>query len=147
MDILRRSGAWRDAHQGSLVMMALRIILGLVLMYKGIYFLLHSGEVWSVTEGSNFGFGSIALAHYIALVHLAGGFMIATGFLTRASVLFQLPILIGAVFFVNARHSVFHVYSEWLLSIVVLLALVFFLFYGPGIYSLDVYLRRKRFYE
>jgi uncharacterized membrane protein YphA (DoxX/SURF4 family) len=63
------------------------------------------------------------------------------------AILFQLPFVLGAVLFVNAPRSVFHVYSEWLLSVVVLLMLIFYLYYGPGIYSLDVFLRSKRFYE
>jgi len=119
----------------------------LLLMYKGIYFLIHADELWAIMSKSSFGFGTVALAHYIALAHLGGGFLIALGFLTRVSILFQLPILIGAVFFINAQRSVFNVYSEFLLSVVVLLLLVVFLFYGAGIYSMDVYLRKERFYE
>ena len=147
MNIIRKSELWRDTHQDSKLLAGLRIILGLILIYKGIYFLSHTGEVQSVLASSNFGFGSMALAHYIGMVHVAGGVMIAAGFLTRVAVLFQLPILIGAVLFVNTETSVFTVYSEWLLSVIVLLMLIFFLFYGPGTRALDVFLKRKRFYE
>ena len=125
----------------------LRVLLGLVLLYKGIYFLSHTAEVQDVLMRSKFNFGSMAIAHYIGLVHIAGGLMIASGFLTRVAILFQLPILIGAVLFVNTQTSVFTVYSEWLLSIIVLLALLFFLFYGPGTRALDVFLKERRFYE
>jgi uncharacterized membrane protein YphA (DoxX/SURF4 family) len=147
MSFVQKAEFWRDKYQDSTFFAALRIVLGLILIYKGIYFLANTGEVQSVLAASSFSFGTMALAHYIGMVHLAGGFMIASGFLTRISILFQLPILIGAVLFVNARASVFNVYSEWLLSIIVLLMLLFFLYFGPGTRSLDVLLRRKRFYE
>ena len=147
MNIIRKSEIWRVQHQNSILIAGLRILLGLVLIYKGIYFLSHNMDVQSILFASDFGFGSMALAHYIGMVHVAGGVMIAAGFLTRVAVLFQLPILIGAVLFINADPSVFAVYSEWLLSIVVLLFLLFFLYYGPGQKSLDVFLRRSRFYE
>jgi uncharacterized membrane protein YphA (DoxX/SURF4 family) len=147
MDIVRKSETWRDSHQNSKIIMGLRILLGLILVYKGIYFLEHNLDLQRVLSQSKFGFGSMAIAHYIALVHLAGGLMIAAGFLTRFWVALQLPILIGAIVFINNQSSVFNVYRELILSIGVLLVLLFFLFYGAGRYSLDVFLRRKMFYE
>jgi len=147
MDLVRRSEIWRAEHQESKILAGLRIILGIILLYKGIYFISHWQDVAGVISQARFGFGSMTIAHWIALCNLAGGFMIAIGFLTRVAILFQIPIVLGAVLFMNANKSVFHVYSEWLLSLVVLFMLVFFLFYGPGIYSMDVHLRSRKFYE
>lgn len=147
MDLIRRSETWKVEHSHSKILAGLRIVLGLLLIYKGIYFAYHTGEIQSMLSTSNFGFGAVALAHYIVMIHLAGGLMIATGFLTRVAILFQLPILLGAVLFVNADRGVFSVYSEFILSIVVLLMLLFFLYYGSGMYALETYLKRKKFYE
>jgi putative oxidoreductase len=147
MDLIRKSDTWRVEHSHSKVLAGLRIVLGLLLIYKGIYFAYNTGEIQSMLATSNFGFGTVAMAHYIVMIHFAGGVMIATGFLTRVAILFQLPILIGAILFVNAERGVFSVYSEFLLSVVVLLMLLFFLYYGSGMYALETYLKRKKFYE
>ena len=147
MDLIRRSETWKIEHSHSKILAGLRIILGLLLIYKGIYFAYHTGEIQSILATSNFEFGTVAMAHYIVMIHFAGGIMIATGFLTRVAILFQLPILIGAVLFINAERGVFSIYSEYLLSVVVLLTLFFFLYYGSGMYSLETYLKRKKFYE
>ena len=147
MDIVKESNTWRDTHQQSIVITVLRVILGLLVLYKGIYFVSHWQELQSILSRSVFEFGSMALAHGIALCHLTGGLFIAAGFLTRVSCLFQIPWVLGAVLFANSPQSVFFVYPEWVLAIVILLGLCFFLFYGSGIYALDVLLKRNRFYE
>jgi hypothetical protein len=52
--------------------------------------------------------------------------------ITRIAILFQIPILIGAVIFVNLPKGFFAVNSELGFSVLVLFLLVFFLFYGSG---------------
>jgi uncharacterized membrane protein YphA (DoxX/SURF4 family) len=69
--------------------------------------------------------------------------MIILGLFTRVAVIIQLPVLIGAVFFVNAGHGFMNVDSQLGLSILVLLLLFFFLLEGGGPYSLDRYVKRK----
>jgi putative oxidoreductase len=149
MDLIKSSEIWRIEHQQSKILAGLRVILGLVILYKGIYFVSHWRDLSSVLSQSqaHFGFGSSTLAHLIALCHLCGGLFIAIGFLTRPSILFQIPLVLGAILFVNAPRSVYSVYSEWFLSVVILLGLLFFLYYGSGLYSAEVFLKRKRFYE
>lgn len=147
MDLVRRSESWKAAHRDSIIILAFRVVLGLVLVFKGISFIQNSSGIHSVLAQSLFEFGDIAIAHYIIMIHVAGGLMIAAGFLTRVAVLFQLPILIGAVFFVNASRGMFPIYSEFLIALLVLLALVFFLFYGSGIYSLQKMLKSNKYYQ
>lgn len=150
MDLTRKMEAlrsWKMEHRESKIISGLRVLLGLLLIYKGFYFILHLPELQAAMFHSRFGFGSIFLAHYITLIHISGGILIAAGILTRVSVLFQLPILIGAVIFMNSAWGVFPVYSEFLLSVIVLLMLVFFLFYGNGNYSAERYLKRREFYD
>ena len=84
---------------------------------------------------------AVFLAHYVALVHLMGGFLIAIGLITRVSVLFQIPILVGAIVFVNAQKGFFSMHSELPLSILVLCLLILFLIVGSGKYSADEFMR------
>jgi uncharacterized membrane protein YphA (DoxX/SURF4 family) len=150
MDLTRKMDSlrtWKMEHRESKIFSGLRILLGLLLIYKGFYFILHLPELQAAMFQSRFGFGSIFLAHYITLIHISGGILIAAGILTRVSALFQLPILIGAVLFMNGNWGVFPVYSEFILAVVVLLLLVFFLFYGNGNYSAERYLKRREFYQ
>jgi uncharacterized membrane protein YphA (DoxX/SURF4 family) len=61
---------------------------------------------------------------------MLGGILLILGVLTRFACLLQIPILLGAVFFVNT--SLYRPFSETLLAIVVLLLLVLFLIVGNG---------------
>jgi len=53
---------------------------------------------------------------------------------TRAACLIQIPVLIGAIVFVNinATRDAFSPYSELFLSVIVLLLLIYFLIIGNG---------------
>ena len=84
---------------------------------------------------------NVLLVHYIAPAHFVGGFLIVFGLLTRWAVLAQLPILIGAVSinFIGEMNT-----SNFLLSSIVLLACIFFLFYGSGKHSVDKYLKMQQ---
>ncbi|MBX9853381.1 MAG: DoxX family protein [Cytophagaceae bacterium] len=147
MELIRKTSTWRVEHQESKILAGLRIVLGLILLFQGIHFIQNTGEVQSMLSNTRFEFGAMTMAHLIALFHLAGGVMVASGFLTRLALLFQLPILIGAVLFSHTARGVYTVYSEFWFALVVLLLMCFFLYYGSGVYSLDTVLRRKRFYE
>ena len=68
--------------------------------------------------------------------------MILAGLFTRLAVLLQIPILIGAVFFVNAKQGVFAGASDLLFSVIILVMLCFFLVEGGGPFSLDNALRK-----
>lgn len=78
----------------------------------------------------------------ITWAHLLGGFLIIIGLLTRWAVLLQIPILLGAVIFINAPRGIFAAESEFGFSLVVLLLLIFFFAEGGGPLSLDNYFRR-----
>jgi putative oxidoreductase len=121
-----------------------RVILGLLLLYKGISFISHANELENMIAGSRFKIneGAAILAAYICIAHLAGGVFIVVGLLTRISCLFQLPILIGAVLFVNSPNSMFHLQSELILSIIVLLLLIVFIITGGGPFSMDRYIKK-----
>ena len=81
----------------------------------------------------------ILVGHYIVFVHILGGFLLALGMLTRFACLIQIPILLGAIIFINTSRDIFRPFSELLLSIVVLLLLIYFLIAGSGPLSFDRY--------
>ena len=94
--------------------------------------------------GSRFRAGSHWLALYTGWAHLFGGVMIILGLLTRVAVVIQLPILIGAVFYINGiGGGIFTVDANLWPSIAVLALLLFFLVAGGGPFSMDSYLKKK----
>jgi uncharacterized membrane protein YphA (DoxX/SURF4 family) len=72
------------------------------------------------------------LSHYIVFAHIVGGLLLILGLLTRFACIIQIPILIGAIFFVGSSPDLLRPYSELLISILVLLLLIYFLIVGNG---------------
>ena len=131
-------------RQHSVVMDLLRVVLGLVILGKGLYFIQDTDAILVMLHNSKIEFLSFVIAHYVAMAHLVGGVLITLGLLTRFAVACQIPVLLGAVIFVNAQRGFFSIHSEFLFSLFVLLLLVYFFFYGSGPFSLDHYMKRHR---
>jgi putative oxidoreductase len=115
------------------------MLLGLVLVWKGVEFALNLDAFSKVMARTGLitSLGISMSAHLIIFIHLIGGLMIAIGTHTRASCLFQIPILLIAVFYVNLPEHVFKPYSEFWLSVAVLVGLLFFLIEGNGPLSVE----------
>lgn len=111
-------------------------------MVKGFMFIQDTEALFRIMQKSQFPWISIGLAHYVAFAHLVGGLLIAMGLVTRVAILFQLPILIGAVFFINPNHGFYSENTELWSSIIVLLLLIFFLIFGSGRLSIDRLIRK-----
>ena len=133
MNFLNRFEHWGDTHHPKWLDV-IRIALGVFLIYKGIDFLQNMGTLISImTIKAPFGnFAYILLGHFVVFAHILGGGLIAAGIYTRLACLIQIPILLGAVIFVNADRSMLRPYSELIVSIIVLLLLVYFLIVGNG---------------
>ena len=135
MNLLEKFEYWGDRHHPKWLDI-IRIALGIFLCYKGVDFLRNSSNLISLmTLRSPFGsFVIILVAHYVAFAHIIGGFFLTIGMFTRAACLIQIPILMGAIVFVNinATRDAFSPYSELFLSVIVLLLLVYFLIVGNG---------------
>lgn len=133
MNLLQKMEYWGDRHHPKWLDI-IRIVLGIFLLYKGVDFLRNTSELVSLMSNrSPFGaFTLILLGHYVTFAHIMGGLFLTIGMFTRAACLIQIPILIGAIVFVNASGDVFKPYSELFLSILVLLLLVYFLIVGNG---------------
>src|ERR1051325_325451 len=79
-----------------------RVYLGVALFFKGIYFMTNRDYLLQLLENAGtWSIAPLAIAHYIVPAHLFGGVMLALGLLTRLAALAQIPILIGAVFYVH----------------------------------------------
>lgn len=140
MNITQRIHYWNDAHP--VLHLVIRVLLGVILLLKGIYFISHSEQLEQMLLESRFSAWKVFLVSYIPFAHIFGGIFIIIGLLTRLAVLLQLPVLIGAVFFVHAGLSSFSTTTDLILSVVVLLLLLYFIIYGNGEYSMDDYLKK-----
>jgi len=127
---------WIESHM-DIVIDLVRMYLGVGLFVKGIYFLMHQVELKKLLEGAdNLAFGQGAVAHYIIPVHLVGGLLLAIGLLTRLAALAQIPILIGAIFYIWLPENL-----EFSALVLFLLTLIFV--YGAGRFSVDYLITRK----
>jgi len=140
MNTFQKIESWGDTHQTKWLAIV-RIMLGLIIFFKGIFFLQNSDAIFNMINHSAVSLYAVFLAHYVALAHLVGGFLIVIGLITRVAILFQLPILIGAIVFVNAQQGFFTIHSELGISILVLALLLFFLVFGSGKISVDEFMR------
>src|SRR5258708_3434665 len=131
MNLVQRVEHWGDTHHPQWLDIV-RILLGVFLCYKGVDFLMNMGSMLSLmTNKMNFGsFAFTMMSNYIAFAHILGGVLLILGVLTRFAWLIQIPILLGAIFFVNT--DLYRPFSALLLPIVVLLLLIAFLILGNG---------------
>ena len=133
MDLLHRLEFWGERHHPRW-MDIVRIALGIFLVYKAVDFLNNMGDLVSLmSQNTSFGSFTYLLAgHYAVFAHLLGGILLIFGVLTRFACVIQIPVMIGAIFFVGTNKEMLRPYSELLVSIIVLLLLVYFLIAGNG---------------
>ena len=138
MHTISKIQKWGDAHHPHWIDF-FRIALGVILIWKGIQFATHLGAFTQLMISTDVGqsIGISLVAHLIILIHIIGGLMIALGTQTRLACLFQLPIVLAAIFLVNLPAKLTQPYAELWLSISVLVALVFFLVEGNGRLSVE----------
>ena len=144
MNVLQRLEFWGDRHHPKWADI-LRFALGIFLCYKGIEFLENMSTMISRMSGflPNSYFALSMIGHYVVFAHLVGGLMLAFGLLTRAACLLQIPILIGAIFFIN-QEEMFRPFQQLAVTIVVLAGLIYFLIAGNGPWSVDRYFDEKK---
>ncbi|MDQ2864515.1 MAG: DoxX family protein [Bacteroidota bacterium] len=121
-----------------------RIALGLTLFFKGIIFTRDSSDLQLLLHRMSIGVvdqNSQVIAFIITYITLLGGLFITVGLFTKTSSIIQIPILIGAVFFVNTKSGLNQSASELILSTIVLLLLILFAVKGSGALSADEYFR------
>ena len=144
MSVITNLERWGNSHRPGFLDV-FRLFLGAFITYKGLYFITHMQELEMTTAGINVYFAGMTLAHYVVFAHILGGPLIFFGLFTRIVCLIQLPILIGAVFMVNAPKGFLSIgqHMELWLSIVVLIGLLVFMVFGAGRYSIDAKRRKE----
>jgi len=143
MSIPGKISSWDDKYP--FVFVIIRIALGIILAFRGIFFLRTIQPLFHLIQGSSLNELNInmTLALFICWVHLLGGTFIILGLLTRISAWAQVPILLGAIFFINLNSRLSNGFSELLLSVLVLILSVWFAWAGGGKISMDYYLKKR----
>ena len=146
MNMVRKIEHWGDLHHPKWLDI-IRIILGLIIFTKGIIFISSTNvqQDW-IFRNSSFDFSglmAVVLIHIVAFAHVIGGMLIFMGLLTRLAVVIQMPILLGAIFFVNITKGLSFLNSELWLSIIVFLMLVLIWIVGSGSFSADSWVREN----
>lgn len=132
---------WRsalNAHPEG-VLCFLRIYLGIGLVAKAIFFMSNTDYFMNlISEAGDLWFAPVLVSHYVILAHFVGGLMLALGFATRWAAAFQIPALMGAVFYVHMpKFFAMEARQDFEFSALVLFMLCMFTVYGGGRWSLD----------
>jgi len=119
----------------------IRIFLGSALFLRG-WALVSNPEAIITFVGD----GNLHMWYsYITIGHLLGGFCLIFGIMARIAALFQIPILIGAVF-ISEKGLMLGGQSLELASLVLFLLIIIFIF-GSGPVAVSVYFNNKRLKE
>ncbi|MDB5152940.1 MAG: DoxX family protein [Mucilaginibacter sp.] len=141
MNLIHKIEKWGDSHHPKFLDI-IRIVLGIFLLLKGLGFMENTANLKYIIENQpDITIPSgvlVALVYYVTFVHMVGGALIALGILTRFSAIIQIPVVFGAVFFINILQSPFN--TDLLSSVLALIFLVVFAVIGSGKLSLENYL-------
>lgn len=144
MNAIIKLESWADLHHPKWIDI-LRVVLGVIFIVKGIALIEHREQVIAMMEKSNIDLFTFSLSsQYVIAFDIVGGLFIAVGLLTRLIVLFQLPIVILSIIFINYHQNLFALNSELGYLILILALVLFFLFYGSGSISVDSYLSKRK---
>ena len=123
----------------------LRMYLGIALFVRGTQFITDANSFFDLlSDDSADRLQSTVLLHYVALTHIFGGFMMMAGLLTRVASLAQMPVLMGAIL-VTESHSALRAGSQGFeLAALTLFLIVLIFLYGPGQWSSDHYLFKRK---
>ena len=115
----------------------IRIYLGIGLLIKGIQFIFSPDTLLLLLKTSQVQMFETFSLFYVPVAHIFGGSMIILGFLTRLASWIQIPILFGAVFFVNFNSNILIMEQNFEFSLLVLFLLLIYGFFGSSAFSLD----------
>ena len=141
MGITARFQRWNLTHP-SFLLLFIRIVLGMILLAKGIFFISNAQHLKELILESRFAPGVGFFAAYTTFAHLFGGVFIIIGLLTRLAVILQIPVLLGALFFILPEQGLNDGGSDLILSLIVFIFLLIILFKGSGTISMDDYLKK-----
>ena len=140
MGMLHNIDKWSATHHPRWLVFP-RVALGILLIVKGISFMIDTVRLESLLTETNIIIDSGWLPLLITSLHLLCGFLLILGLFTRVACFIMIPFLLGAVLIVNAPGSNFASSNELLTSVLAFLLLLFFLIEGGGPVSLDSFLK------
>jgi putative oxidoreductase len=132
MRLLLRLNLWGEKNQ-SMWMDILRIVTGMAIMAKAIYFFTDDSTIVKALN-ENLGLNFTGLSSLLIIVQLISGVLLIIGFATRFACLIQIPIVGGAMAFIYVQNQIPLI--TFIYTIAVLLSLAFFLIRGAGKLSL-----------
>lgn len=135
----------RTYHEVSVadaVMAAVRVILGVILIWMAIEFGRNPHDVLAL-DNTN-GFMSLFIVHYIMMFHFTGGVLLILGLVTRISAAVQIPILVGAMGLTIGGDGYGSIYTQFWFALLVFIMLIAVTYFGGGRYSIDESMRDKR---
>lgn len=144
MSLLTNMEKWGNSHRPGFLDI-FRIILGVFITWKGLYFITNMNELETMTSRVDLWFTGAVLAHYVVFAHVLAGPLIVVGLFTRIASAVQVPILVGAIAFVNSPRtgSTMGNYHQLEIAIVVLVGLLVLMLFGAGRYSIDARRRKE----
>ena len=144
MSVVTNIEGWGNSHRPGWLDI-FRIVLGAFITFKGFEFMSNIESLKTTTGNMDMMFSGAMVAHYIIFAHALGGPLILVGLFTRAMCLIQIPILIGAVIFVNSPKGFLSIgnHMELEISLLVLGGLIMFMVFGAGKFSLDEKRRKE----
>jgi uncharacterized membrane protein YphA (DoxX/SURF4 family) len=138
MGLLQKIQSWTSSHNPKWLALV-RVGLGVALLLRGVNFMNNHMEFERIISNSKLSSFSEIFTTAIPWIHVVGGFLIITGIFTRFAALLQIPILLGAIFFVNLNGPI--VKNDLGYSIIILILLVVFVIEGSGTLSLAYYFK------
>lgn len=138
MSVVTKIEGWGNSHRPGWLDF-FRIVLGVFITFKGFEFMFNMDSLEGTTAGMGAMFSGAAIAHYVIFAHALGGPLIIFGLFTRIVCAIQVPILIGAVVFVNYPKGFLSLgnHMELEISLIVLAGLIIFMVFGAGKFSVD----------
>lgn len=125
-------------------MTILRIILGFILIWKGVSFFKDSSLLSDMIRDGGvdmFSNNTKIFTTIVTYLHLLSGFFIIVGLFTRWVCLLQMPVLIMAVVYAFNKTGMHWTNVELFLAAITLVLLVVFFIRGSGTLSADEYFR------
>ena len=128
----------RELWAGLHAMDALRFFIGGALLVKGIYFIIDFAAFEELTQSIG-NFQTVA-AWYVVAAHVVGGACLMIGLGGRFAAAVNIPVLLGATFFVHLSSGLFGPDQGMQFSLLVLFILGLFVWKGSGNVSVDKWL-------
>jgi uncharacterized membrane protein YphA (DoxX/SURF4 family) len=143
MQVFQTFNAVRIKYYAELLA-ALRIILGIALLYKGIQFVKNDALLTTIIANEEGVKQFIWLHQLIPFAHLLSGVFITIGYYTKWMAMSQIPILIGAIFFIYTDKRAYLSTIELPFAVIILVLVTLFSIKGDGIYSIKNLIKKEK---